>query len=173
MMRCPVRKRFKTARRSILMLMAVLLVGALCFCGCALLQPERTAVDTALRNRIVGIAKDYKGVPYQWGGATPEGFDCSGYVRYVYGQAGIDVPRTCGRQYDAGRRVARSDLKKGDLVFFTRWKFLNFILPPHHVGIYIGGGRFIHAPSSGGSVRIDSLHNCYWQSHYKGARDPL
>lgn len=164
------RKLFKAARHPVTIMMAVWLVGALCFSGCAVLQTERE-IDTALRNKITAIARDYKGSPYQWGGETPDGFDCSGYVQYLFKRAGIDVPRTCGQQYDAGRRVARSNLKKGDLVFFTRWKFLNFLFPPNHVGIYLGGNRFIHAPSSGKSVRIDSLHNCYWDSHYKGARD--
>ncbi|MFW6081694.1 MAG: C40 family peptidase, partial [Desulfosalsimonas sp.] len=98
-------------------------------------------------------------------------FDCGGYVQFVFRQAGFDIPRTSGRQLDAGYKVGRANLKKGDLVFFTRWKLLNTLLPPSHVGIYIGGDRFIHAPSSGKTVRIDDLNKPYWRGHYKGARN--
>ena len=153
-------------------IMTVLLISALFVGGCALFQPRRD-IDPGLRSRIVSIAKQHQGASYQWGGNTPAGFDCSGYVQYVFGRAGIDIPRTTGQQYDAGRGVARTDLRKGDLVFFTKWAFLKILLPPNHVGIYIGGDRFIHAPSSGKTVEICSLNNVYWRKHYKGARDLL
>lgn len=138
--------------------------------GCSTLS-KRKRHNPELGNRIVNIAKKYQGSPYKYGGTTPAGFDCSGYTSYVYKKAGIAIPRTASLQYSSGSSVAKSDLKKGDLVFFMRWSLVGMILPPNHVGIYVGNNRFIHAPSSGGKVRLDSLNNSYWESHYKGGRD--
>ena len=150
----------------------ILIAGMAVVSGCAIFKPKRDA-NPALRNRIVSIAQQYQGAPYRWGGNTPKGFDCSGYVQYVFGRADMVIPRTSKLQYKAGRGVAKSDLRKGDLVFFNKWSFLKFLFPPNHVGIYIGSNRFIHAPTSGKSVSICSLNNVYWSSHYKGARDLL
>lgn len=95
---------------------------------------------------IVGIAKQYIGVPYRWGGTTPKGFDCSGFTQYVYRKAGISLPRTSYEQRFVGKKISRNDLRSGDLVLF-----------PGHVGIYVGGGMYIHAPQPGESVKISSL----------------
>ena len=138
--------------------------------GCSMLS-KRTHHNPELGNRIVTIALNYKGSPYKYGGTTPAGFDCSGYTSYVYKKAGIDIPRTTGSQYRSGRSVAESGLRKGDLVFFMRWPVIGMILPPTHVGIYVGSNQFIHAPSSGGKIRIDSLNNGYWNNRFKGAKD--
>ena len=140
--------------------------------GCAFFQPG-PAVSPELRKDIVSIALQYKGSPYRWQGSTASGFDCSGFVRFVFGKAGIEIPRTSKRQYNAGDAVDRPDLKRGDLVFFTRWGWLKFFLPPSHVGIYIGANRFVHAPSSGQSVRVDNLAGKYWSARYKGGRNLL
>ena len=86
------------------------------------------------------------GVPYVWGGTTPRGFDCSGFVQYVYAQRGIYLPRTTYEQVNVGRRVSRSQLRPGDLCHF-----------PGHVGIYIGDGMMIHAPKPGDVVSIASI----------------
>jgi len=112
---------------------------------------------------VVLLAKDQVGVPYVYGGHTPQGFDCSGLVYYVYGQLGVSVPRTAGAQYDHTRRIAEKDLKAGDLVFF---------LNANHVGIYVGDGWFIHAPETGKPVEGAWLNVGYWHDHYYGAGRP-
>jgi cell wall-associated NlpC family hydrolase len=109
---------------------------------------------------VVGIAMQYLGVPYRWGGADPSGFDCSGFVMYVYSQMGVSLPHSSYAQYGAGSPVAQSDLQPGDLVFFDGLG---------HVGIYIGGGQFIHAPHTGDVVKISSLSGWY-AATYVGAR---
>ena len=106
--------------------------------------------------RAVQIANHLTGVPYSWGGSSPRaGFDCSGLVRYVYGKVGIDLPHHAASQYGRGRRVSRGALRAGDLVFFSGLG---------HVGIYAGGGKFIHAPRSGTTVRWSRLssHGSYY-----------
>jgi cell wall-associated NlpC family hydrolase len=107
------------------------------------------------------------GKPYRWGGSDPaEGFDCSGLVAHVYDDAlGMKLPRTSRAMSQRGSRVARSELAAGDLVFFntSRRAF-------SHVGIYIGQGRFVHAPSSGSMVRVERLSNRYWSNRFNGAR---
>ncbi|HSC51925.1 MAG TPA: C40 family peptidase, partial [Gaiellaceae bacterium] len=109
---------------------------------------------------VVGIAMQYLGVPYVWGGASPSGFDCSGLVMYVFAQVGISLPHSSYAQYGMGSPVSRSDLQPGDLVFFDGLG---------HVGIYVGGGSFIHAPHTGDVVKISSLSGWY-ASTYVGAR---
>lgn len=140
--------------------------------GCALFHAG-PSVSPELRKEIVSTALQYRDSPYRWQGNTPGGFDCSGFVQFVFQQAGIEVPRTSKQQYNAGGAVERSDLKKGDLVFFARWGWLKFFLPPSHVGVYIGANRFVHAPSPGQTVRVDSLADKYWKAHYKGGRNLL
>ncbi len=103
------------------------------------------------RTRIVDGARAMLGQPYRWGGAAPGGFDCSGLVVYAMGGAGIRVPRTAQEQMHAGAPIARRALRPGDLVF------MHLAHKDLHVGIAIGNDRFVHAPSAGGYVRIDSL----------------
>jgi cell wall-associated NlpC family hydrolase len=109
---------------------------------------------------VVGIAMQYLGVPYVWGGSSPSGFDCSGFVAYVYAQVGVSLPHYTGAQWNVGVPVARSDLQPGDLVFFDGLG---------HVGLYIGGDQFIHAPHTGTVVQISSLSGWY-AATYVGAR---
>lgn len=113
---------------------------------------------------IIATAKQYIGVPYVWGGSTPSGFDCSGYIQYVFGKHGISLPRTSAQQYTVGTWVSKSDLRPGDLVFYnTSGSGVS------HLGIYIGNGQFIHASTSRG-VMISEMSNSYWSARYYGAR---
>jgi len=113
---------------------------------------------------IAGTALSLRGVPYRNGGHDPAGFDCSGFVYYVFGQHGIALPRTVSEQFQSGQD-AGVRLEAGDLVFFT-----TTAPGPSHVGILIGGDEFVHAPSSAGQVRIEHLTASYWASRYVGAR---
>lgn len=122
----------------------------------------------ATADKIVATAKKYIGVPYLWGGITPSGFDCSGYVQYVFNIHGISLPRTTTLQYGAGSYVSKGSLKVGDLVFFSTGS--NWAVS--HVGIYVGDNQFIHASTSKGVV-ISSLGNSYWSARYYGARRVL
>ena len=109
--------------------------------------------------RAVQIANHLTGIPYRWGGASPQaGFDCSGLVQYVYGRLGIQLPHNAASQFALGHRVARGALRAGDLVFFSGLG---------HVGIYAGDGKFIHAPQSGTTVRWSRLSS---HGSYYGAR---
>jgi cell wall-associated NlpC family hydrolase len=109
---------------------------------------------------VVGIAMQYLGVPYVYGGASPSGFDCSGFVMYVFAQVGISLPHNAAAQYGYGIPVSISQLQPGDLVFFNGLG---------HVGIYVGGGSFIHAPHTGDVVKISSLTGWY-SSTFVGAK---
>ena len=114
-----------------------------------------------LGDKVASYAKQFLGVPYVWGGSSPRsGFDCSGFVRYVYGHFGVRLAHSSFAQFGSGFRVRQGSLKPGDLVFFDGLG---------HVGIYMGNGRFIHAPHSGTRVRIESLSGWY-SSRLDGAR---
>ncbi len=102
---------------------------------------------------VVGIAMQYLGIPYVWGGSTPAGFDCSGFVAYVYAQVGVSLPHHAASMYGYGTPVSQSDLQAGDLVFFSGLG---------HVGIYVGGGQYIHSPHTGDVVKISSIYRSGW-----------
>ena len=129
--------------------------------------PSASALNsgTSIRSEIVANAKKYIGVPYLWGGTTPSGFDCSGYVQYVLRKSGISLPRTTTEQYKIGTYVSKSNLQPGDLVFLQN----TYRKGISHVGIYIGDGKMIHASSSKG-VTISNLSSSYYVEHYYGAR---
>ena len=115
--------------------------------------------------QIVQMAQQYMGTPYVWGGSSPGGFDCSGFIYYIYGQFGISLPRMSDGQFEVGRAISGDNLLPGDLVFFTTYE-----PGASHVGIYLGGGRFIHASSAAGEVTITPLGKSYYQERYLGAR---
>ncbi len=114
---------------------------------------------------LLHTARSYLGAPYRYGGESARGFDCSGLVRSVFSQLGIELPRSCAAQAQRGLPVARTQLAAGDLVFFGRAKGA-----PTHVGIYEGKNRFIHASTGKGRVRRDSLQESWFARHYRGAR---
>jgi cell wall-associated NlpC family hydrolase len=114
---------------------------------------------------LSGTALSLRGAPYKDGGMDPTGFDCSGFVRYVYEQHGVAMPRQVREQFRVGKNVDRDRLEPGDLVFFST------VAPgASHVGIVIGGDQFVHAPSERGVVRVESLTQQYWASRFIGAK---
>jgi cell wall-associated NlpC family hydrolase len=121
------------------------------------------------RRLLVEFALQLRDVRYRRGGRVPAtGFDCSGFVHYVFASVlGIDLPNDSASQFGSGQKIARPDMQAGDLVFFhTRGKRVS------HVGIYIGDGQFIHAPTTGERVRVNSLSQSYWARRFAGARRP-
>jgi murein DD-endopeptidase len=146
------------ALRSTLLLAALLTLAA---CTAAPRRPERPAGTGAT---IAAIAAALVGTPYQFGGADSAGFDCSGLARYVHERVGLDIPRTARQQQLAARPVPLAELAPGDLVFFS-------IHARHidHVGIYAGGGRFIHAPRAGLAVAYADLARGYYGRHFVSA----
>jgi cell wall-associated NlpC family hydrolase len=162
--------------------LACILLGALALAGCASTpasQPRASApsresspsrssstVSEAAADRAAGHAMKMVGRPYRFGGATPSaGFDCSGLVQFSFRQAGVAVPHNTEQQRRASHPVRRAELRRGDLVFFDQEGKKN-----SHVGIYLGGGRFVHAPSSGKEVRSDRLDAPYWKKHLSETR---
>ncbi|MBS1722066.1 MAG: C40 family peptidase [Armatimonadetes bacterium] len=134
----------------------------------------RTAPDTSSsyamssedRDGVIGTAMQNMGVRYRWGGTSTNGFDCSGLTSYVYSRHGVRLPRTAKEQSTRGQAVGRDGLQKGDLVFFktTRSDRVS------HVGIYIGDGKFVHASSGGGRVRVNNISDNYYSKRFAGAR---
>ena len=126
-------------------------------------------VDGHAREALLAFAMKLRDIRYHRGGRAPStGFDCSGFVRYVFMHSiGLDLPANSASQFLAGLKVKRNEMKTGDLVFFrTRGKAIS------HVGIYIDNGQFIHSPSAGKTVRVDSLNEAYWAKHFVGAKRP-
>ena len=144
-----------------------ILAAMLSACSTAPQVPER---QTALASNEVAAkatvyARDMLGKPYMYAGDSPAGFDCSGLVKYSYGRAGIVLPRDTQSQRRMSVPVSTASMREGDLLFFDQDGKKN-----SHVGLYLGKGRFIHAPSSGGRVRTDSLGAQFWKKHFVEAR---
>ena len=121
-------------------------------------------IDREQAEAIIATGKKYMGVPYVFGGTTPSGFDCSGFVQYVFNQHGIRIPRLADEQYKLGKSVKTDELIPGDLVFFSTYE-----PGASHCGIYLGDGQFLHTSSSKG-VRIDRLDNTYWAPKFLGGK---
>ena len=126
---------------------------------------DNVRADEVTAQRAANYAQNMVGKPYRYGGNSPSGFDCSGLVQYSYSRAGLPIPRTTKSQRKSGVAVGSQSLRAGDLIFFDQEGRKS-----SHVGIYIGDGRFVHAPSSGKKVRVDKLDKKYWKKHYDGAR---
>lgn len=149
-----------------MLLMAGLLICCLAACAPWPERPQATGFSPAANTRareIVQLASHELGAPYLYGGDTPQGFDCSGLVYYVFRRVGIEVPRTANDQLYASHPVSRRDLQPGDLVFFQILGNVQM-----HVGIYVGHGVFIHAPETGQPVAYARLDAAYWKSRYVG-----
>jgi cell wall-associated NlpC family hydrolase len=145
----------------------VLLCSAAALTACTAQRPKVRVEPPANRSgaAIVRTAQAFVGTPYRMGGADPRGFDCSGFVYYVFAQHDIVVPRNVSRQWKIGREVSRQSVRAGDLLFFaTSGRSVT------HVTIALDRGRFIHAPSSRGVVRVESLSSSYWAPRFVGAR---
>ena len=125
-----------------------------------------TSSASGTRQQIVDYAATLLGCKYVYGGNSPSGFDCSGYVKYVFAHFGVNLSRTSASQYSNSVRISKSDLNVGDLVFFSQTRGSSKV---GHVGIYVGGGQFIHAASPGKGVRYDSHSDSYYSSHYIGS----
>lgn len=127
------------------------------------LAATAAAPAAAPRATLIRYARRFLGTPYRWGGASPGGFDCSGFTSYVYRHFGVTMAHYTGAQFTAFRRVGRRGLRPGDLVFFDG---------VGHTGIYVGAGRFIHATHSGDVVRISKLSDGWYRARYSGAVRP-
>jgi cell wall-associated NlpC family hydrolase len=145
-----------------------LLVATLAGCAGAPEAPDRApavrASDETAR-KALDFAREMVGKPYKYAGNTPAGFDCSGLVNYSYGKAGIRLPRDTRSQRQSTVPVPTRNLRAGDLLFFDQEG-----AKASHVGLYIGEGRFVHAPSSGGKVRVDNMKSDFWKKHFVDAR---
>lgn len=137
----------------------------LALAGCAS-APKQTGADVGAS--AARHALDMRGKPYRPGGNSPRGFDCSGLVQYSYAQVNLHLPRRTEDQWASSRAVARKEIRPGDLLFFHQEGKRN-----SHVAIYVGDGRFVHAPSSGKQVSTASLTDRYWTQHFAGARRPV
>ena len=126
-------------------------------------EPVSTAV--AVQPAVISLALSLRGTPYVNGGSDPTGFDCSGFVQWVFAQQGLALPREVKQQYRVGREIDSDDVKAGDLVFFE-----TVSSGASHVGIALGGGEMVHAPSSRGVVRVERYTSGYWADRWVGAR---
>lgn len=148
-----------TAKLAAVCLLILMLVLAMSPVMAAPKKPVKPELDN-----VVQTAEKYLKTPYRFGGESPKGFDCSGFVKFVYDKHGNKLPRTADSQYKTGKKVDRLSLKPGDLVFFNTYG-----AGVSHVGIYYGSGKFIHASSSRG-VMISKLDELYWKPRYLGAK---
>jgi peptidoglycan DL-endopeptidase CwlO len=144
----------------------IVVVSAVLTAGCASSPSPRTpapagAAYSALRSRVVSTSLKYIGVPYEWGGTSPAGFDCSGFILFVYAQSGVSLPHGVAKQFRLGSAVSRDELEPGDLVFFDRLR---------HAGIYIGAMQFVHATKPGDVVTVSRLDEEWFRRRWSGAR---
>ncbi len=148
------------------MALAPIAVGFAAGCATPPAPPAVAPVEAAAADEAARHAAAMVGRPYRFGGRHPStGFDCSGLVYYSYRSAGVQLPRTTQSLFASSRPVARKALRRGDLLFFDQQGQKR-----SHVGIYLGGGRFVHAPSSGKTVRTDRIDNPYWARNLSALR---
>jgi cell wall-associated NlpC family hydrolase len=150
------------AAPSVLRLSAAALLLLLAACAS---NPTVPVTDPGSADRAAGVALKMLGKPYRYGGSTPAGFDCSGLIQYSYKQAGVRLPRSTTAQLKVSQPLRGANLRRGDLLFFDEEG-----KKKSHIGIYLGDGKFVHAPSSGKHVRTDRLDAPYWRKHLSEAR---
>jgi cell wall-associated NlpC family hydrolase len=141
-------------------------IAAATLIGCS--STPRQSDPTAIGHRAAQQALDMQGKPYRYGGNTPRGFDCSGLVQYSYSRVGIDLPRSTEALWKYSSAISARSLQPGDLLFFNQEGKRS-----SHVGIYVGRERFVHAPSTGKRVSVQSFTDAYWRRHFESARRPL
>ncbi|MCW9024372.1 MAG: C40 family peptidase [Gammaproteobacteria bacterium] len=150
----------------LLKMWSTLLVFSLLISACGTPVYRSNANTGVNKTALIKTAHSLIGTPYRYGGSSPKsGFDCSGLVQYTFKQVGIDLPRTSRSQHKEVFPINRRNLQPGDLLFF-RARHEHYV---SHVGIYIGEGKFIHAPSRGKKVSINRLNQRYWRKYYYGA----
>lgn len=150
-------------------LLALMLLLGACSWGPVLdapTQPSNGRTQSVHQgSSLVKVTENQIGIPYRFGGSSPkQGFDCSGLVFYVHKQLGISVPRTSSEQYHASSPVKSGNLRPGDLLFYRTYG-----QSVSHVGVYVGGRRFLHAPNSSGRVRYANLDDAFWSNRFVGA----
>jgi murein DD-endopeptidase len=144
----------------------LLLATALALSACAGPATHAERADYDSRKLVISTALDQIGVPYHYGGSSPEGFDCSGLVQFSYAQAGVMLPHQTGELIKAGPKISYADAQPGDLLFFS---FRDRKRPSQHVGIYLGDNKMVHAPVTGGRVQIVNADDSQWTSRFVGA----
>lgn len=153
--------RFRVTRRTTTAYAVLFIVICMLFYSLLQLINKQPA-----KGDIVTLAKQYLGVPYRYGGSTPAGFDCSGYIMFLFHQLGKDIPRTADQQATVGKPVAVGKLRPGDVVYFATTDEPTI----SHIGLYIGNHQFIHASSTAKKIIISNLTESYWQKALRGAR---
>lgn len=164
--RCTRKFLYRSAMTASSRYMLLAVVVSLLTSGCATTPAKRVSgYSQAAGDKAADTALTMIGRPYKYTGDTPAGFDCSGLVRYSYLTAGMDLPHGTKALMNITRSVGRRSARKGDLLFFVQEgkKY-------SHVGIYVGGDQFVHAPSTGGFVRKNSITDPYWKKHYLDTR---
>lgn len=147
--------------RAFPILAGFIVLTALTACGHT---PEEESAPP-LASRAADHALAMVGKPYRYGGNTPKGFDCSGLVQYSYARVGVKLPHGTRHLLQVAQPISRKDMRRGDLVFFTQEGKRS-----SHVALYLGGNRFVHAPSSGKNVHVAGFNDAYWQRHFSEAR---
>jgi len=150
---------------------SISLCAAIGFAGFAAAHTPEVSAATSKADKIISLGKNYLGVKYRFGApsGSTSAFDCSSFTQYIYGKYGVKLPRVSSTQATKGYKVAKSNLKKGDLVFFKVARTGNKI---GHVGVYVGSNKMLHT-YGGPGVTISSMNTTYWKSHYVTARRVL
>ena len=155
------------ARRSVVC--AILAATLLAHSQVAAAAPAASAAITPAGDQVAQLAVQYVGSPYRWGGTSPGGFDCTGFVKWVYSQFGVDLPHNEAGQLASGPQVGADDLKPGDVLVFAN----TYRAGLSHTGIYVGDGQFVHAMDESHGVIVSDLRNGYWAARLVGAAREL
>ena len=147
----------------------VRLLAACCACALAISGASVASAAPDPGSEVADLAQQYVGSPYRWGGTSPAGFDCTGFVMWVYSQFGVSMPHSEAGQLASGERVDANDLRPGDVLVFAN----TYRRGLSHVGIYLGDGRFVHAVDEAHGVQVSPLWDSYWAPRFVGASRAL